>query len=256
MLAVLENRDYIQTRSPMRAPRSHLSLIDVDPELAAAIGDLDRERARRTLVARVHRLPVGPVDVRALGLAASTFALLVVRGALLYEARAADGRMVDFVTRGDLLLPFFPVPERTRGQMQLTATEPVLFAALDQRFVQTAAVWPELMVVVQRRLSEQQLRIALHGAICQLPNAEQRVMAMLWHLADRIGIVTADGIVLARPLSHRTIAELIGARRPTVSFALRTLRERGHLRRREDGSWLLSPHADPRAGFDELVAQA
>jgi DNA-binding transcriptional ArsR family regulator len=243
------DNDYI------RASPAAISLVDVDPDFAAAIADPDRGRARRTLVARLHHLPPGPVNLRALGLPESTFALLVLRGAVLYEARAAAGRMVEFVLRGDLLLPHAPGPEHGLGRASLTATDAVLLAGLDQRFVQTAAVWPGLMVAVQRRLSEQLHRIALHGAICQLPNAEQRLMAMLWHLADRIGIVTVDGIVLARPLSHQTLAVLIGARRPTVSLALRSLRERGHLRRRDDGSWLLPRHLAGEESFDELIAR-
>jgi CRP-like cAMP-binding protein len=77
--------------------------------------------------------------------------------------------------------------------VSVTASEEVLLAALDHRFIRAAAVWPELMLIIQRRLSEQQHRLALHGAICQLPRVEQRLMALIWHLTDRFGKVTAKG---------------------------------------------------------------
>jgi len=80
----------------------------------------------------------------------------------------------------------------------VTATEDVLLAALDQRFIQAAATWPQLMIIIQRRLAEQQHRLAVHGAICQLPRVEQRLIALLWYLADRFGRVTPEGVVQAQ----------------------------------------------------------
>jgi hypothetical protein len=40
-------------------------------------------------------------------------------------------------------------------------------------------------------------------------------------------------------LTHELIGQLVGAKRPTVSLALRELDERGTVYRRSDGSWLL-----------------
>ena len=41
-------------------------------------------------------------------------------------------------------------------------------------------------------------------------------------------------------LSHQTLADLIGARRPTVTVALRELAERELVRRGESGEWILA----------------
>jgi Crp-like helix-turn-helix protein len=41
-------------------------------------------------------------------------------------------------------------------------------------------------------------------------------------------------------LTHATLGRLIGARRPTVSLALKDLASRGLLERRSDGAWILS----------------
>jgi DNA-binding transcriptional MocR family regulator len=44
-------------------------------------------------------------------------------------------------------------------------------------------------------------------------------------------------------LTHRMLAELVGARRPTVTTALGQLEERGALTRRPPDEWLL--HGEP-----------
>jgi hypothetical protein len=78
-------------------------------------------------------------------------------------------------------------------------------------------------------------------AICQLPRVEQRVLALLWHLAERFGRMAPDGVVLDLRLKHRLIGELVGAQRPTISLALATLLEEGLVRRRPGGALLLDP---------------
>jgi CRP-like cAMP-binding protein len=52
--------------------------------------------------------------------------------------------------------------------------------------------------------------------------------------------VSAEGIVLSLPLTQEQLGRLVGARRPTVSLALRSLRERGVVRRGQADEWILS----------------
>ena len=92
------------------------------------------------------------------------------------------------------------------------------------------------------RLCERAQRLAVSQAICQLNGVDRRLLALFWQLAERWGKVVADGVSVTLPLPHRLIAELVGARRPTVSTALGQLADRGLLTR--DGeTWLL--HGDP-----------
>jgi hypothetical protein len=49
------------------------------------------------------------------------------------------------------------------------------------------------------------------------------------------------------------LARLTGSRRPTVSLAVKRLRESGHLDRRDNGAWLLRD-VPARVIFDELPA--
>ena len=55
--------------------------------------------------------------------------------------------------------------------------------------------------------------------------------------------MTTEGIALRLPLTHRLLAELIGARRPTVTTAVGQLESRGALSRRPRDEWLL--HGSP-----------
>jgi CRP-like cAMP-binding protein len=64
-----------------------------------------------------------------------------------------------------------------------------------------------------------------------------RLLAYLWHLASSFGVVTSAGVRLDLPLTHALLAELIGARRPTVTTAFGTLSVDGRLER--DGRSIL-----------------
>ncbi len=241
---------------PLR-PRSRVTvaLTKFQPELLEAVDRPDRARAGRALLASGYRFRPGPVDLAAGGWPESTFALLVLRGSLVHQTTAVSGRMIAFLSAGDLLMPFSPDPYELPGRVSVTATEDVLLAALDQGFIRAAAVWPKLMIVIQQRLSEQHHRLALHGAICQLPRVEQRLMALMWHLAERFGKVTADGIIITQPLNHQTLGYLIGARRPTVTLALKALRERDYLHRRADGIWLLHNRRSACHSLEDLIEE-
>jgi hypothetical protein len=51
--------------------------------------------------------------------------------------------------------------------------------------------------------------------------------------------VTSNGTVVPLNLSHRVIAQLVGARRPTVSTAMAELARSGAIQRLDSGGWLL-----------------
>ncbi len=118
-----------------------------------------------------------------------------------------------------------------------------MFAVLDRRFLQAAARWPQLMVEILRRLNAQEHRIAVTGAICQLPRVEDRIVSLLRHFGGRVGNIGPDGLRVPLPLTHRALGDLVGARRPTVSIALSNLSGEGQLSRLDDGTWLVAASA-------------
>jgi CRP/FNR family transcriptional regulator, cyclic AMP receptor protein len=231
---------------------SRIALLRMDPALAAAIPAGERPRVVRALTASCHSYPPGPVDVCGTQLPPATIGVLVIDGSLIQQTGVGGGTMTELVLGGDVLLPWQPSPTAPESVVRFAAVEDVRLAFLDHCFIKAAARWPELLAVTHRRLCDQKHRVAIQGAICQLPRVDQRLMAIMWHLAARIGKVTADGTVVPRRLTHDALGILVGARRPTVSIAVKSLHEGGHLIRRDDGTWLIPGAAD--ASFNDLVS--
>jgi hypothetical protein len=236
------------------APRhSRVSLLRSDPDLSDAIPAADLSRAQRVLSVPTVSFESGLIDLSAVSLPATTFALLVIEGTLTQAADLSDRAMIELLLEGDVLWPWPPAPTAPATRVRVTSLDRVTLAVLDAQFIKAAALWPGLMISFHRRLNDQRHRLAVHGAICQLPRVEQRVMAIMWHLAARTGTVRAEGTELALPFTHEALAHLTGSRRPTVSLAIKRLRELGYLDRRSDGAWLL-PHVPENAVFEDLIA--
>jgi hypothetical protein len=124
---------------------------------------------------------------------------------------------------------------------------------LDDRVLLAARRYPRLIAGLHIRMGEQYQRLAAHLVICQLPRVEDRVLSMMWLLAESWGRVTISGTILPITLTHDAVGEMIGARRPTVTLALRELADRGALFR-QDGGWLLLEPAPGLFGMTPLSA--
>jgi CRP-like cAMP-binding protein len=81
--------------------------------------------------------------------------------------------------------------------------------------------------------------LAFHLAVCGLRRIDDRLLSVLWHFADRWGTVTPDGVRLDLRLTHELLASVTGARRPSVTTALRRLGELGYVRSLPRSRWLL-----------------
>jgi CRP-like cAMP-binding protein len=80
--------------------------------------------------------------------------------------------------------------------------------------------------------------LAVNMAIVNQPRVDVRLHMLLWQLAGRWGRVRSDATVLPVRLTHAVLADLVAARRPTVSSALSDLARRGLVINRTD-RWLL-----------------
>ena len=112
-----------------------------------------------------------------------------------------------------------------------TATVPSRIALLDDRFLLAARRWPRLVSAMFELLGEQRDRLMMQLVIAEQPRVEDRLLMLFWQLADRFGRVTREGITIQLALTHEALGRLIGARRPTVTLALRMLGERGAIER-------------------------
>jgi CRP/FNR family transcriptional regulator, cyclic AMP receptor protein len=223
-------------------PSEAVRLLEADPDLGALLSPTRRADAERDLVVRTHRLSVGPWDVARLTAASQDHVgLLILEGVLSRELVVADHVSAELLGPGDLVRPWqggsraslLPVDALWSVLSSLTV------AVLDRRFAAEAARYPEITAVLFDRLSERSVRLATTQAISQLTRVDRRLKALFWHLAERWGRVSGEGVVVPLALTHRILGQLVGARRPTVSTALSELAEREELVRRADGSWLL-----------------
>jgi hypothetical protein len=125
------------------------------------------------------------------------------------------------------------------AEVGLVVSERARLAVLDERFIAAVRRWPVLLLTLHERLRVQQRRLAVHSAIGKLRRVEDRVLALLWHLAERWGRVGPNGVVVPLALTHETLGRLAGAERPTVTLALGELARSGAVTRRDDGSFVL-----------------
>lgn len=221
------------------APRAFLSLLDVDPDLAEGIPRADLAMARRALARAVQRLPSGGFDATGVITGEGAFGLLVAEGAVVRELEVAGRACTEILGPGDVIgVPvedaLLPVP------VAWHTLRPAAVIVLDARFTMAARRWPSLGVNLHTRLLEQAHRSAVHAGIAQLPRVERRVLALLWHLAERWGRVTSFGVEVDLPLTHEAMGRLVGAQRPTVSLALADLARDGVLTRTVRRTWLLT----------------
>jgi CRP-like cAMP-binding protein len=209
-------------------------LLDVDPELGQDLGEEAAAQALRRAVLRLAMLPAGPLDP---DLAGSR--LLVLDGAVLRETVLGAHVAAELLGPGDVVGGSGTGDSVVAGVARWTVHTPGSAAVLDERMAAVARHWPQVGLRLQDRVAAQGARTATLAAITQLPRVELRVAALLWHLAERWGRVTPDGVVLPLRLTHRTLGQLIGARRPTVTLAVGQLVADGTIDDPASGRWLL-----------------
>jgi CRP/FNR family cyclic AMP-dependent transcriptional regulator len=220
-----------------------IALLDADPDLGRL---LDGERladARLRLVVRQHVVAAGPWDGERLRDAGPEHVgLFVLDGLITRELALADNVSAELLGPGDVLRPWQAEgPERlVPFGVRWSMLTPARLAVLDRRFAVALAQHPEINAMLIDRLAERAQRLSVMQAISQLNGVDRRLLTLFWHLAERWGRVTPGGVAVSAPIPHRVVAQLVGARRPTVSTALSQLATRGELVRRPDGTWLLT----------------
>ena len=227
-----------------------INLLDADPDLGDALEREELEQAQPYLVTRVGRAEVGPWDApRAHVPEPADLGLLVLEGLAVRELDVAGRHATELLGEGDLLRPWDPQESgplpATRVSWRVLA--PLRFAILDGRFTLVAGRWPALMAAVMARAVRRSRVLTYNLAVSQITGVETRVLLALWALAQRWGHVRPDGVVLDLRVTHETLAKLVGARRPTVTTALRVLQADNRITQERPGRWILhgSPPGEP-----------
>jgi CRP/FNR family cyclic AMP-dependent transcriptional regulator len=227
-------------------------LLEADPNLGRALDAAEFEHARRRLIARVETIPAGTrLGSWGRAEASQLFGLMIVSGLLLRQLAIGRSRSAELLGFPDIIRPWdhdgglsLPIEAEVRWE----ALGPSSVAILDGAFLQRAAAWPSVLAALGGYAVMRAQSLAVHQAIANLNRIEDRLILLFWHLADRWGRVSREGVVLELPLTHDLLAQLAGAQRPSVTTALGQLRARGLVERRADRTWLLDPDAIPDTG--------
>lgn len=211
------------------------------PELAECIPSQRRERAIAECVAPELHLAPGSWQVEPSLAPEGTVGLLVLSG-LLIRLVGVDGRRgAELLGEGDLLRPWQPEPDDSTLPLRSawSVVEPTRLAVLDERFMISASRYPELIGGLLAIAIERTRNFAVQLAIIHQARVDIRLHMLLWHLASRWGRVRTDATVLPLRLTHTVLADLVAARRPTVTSALSRLARLGLVH--FDGEvWVLS----------------
>ena len=217
-------------------------LLDVEPDLGRYLTAADAE-ALDGLPVPVVELGLGDLDLAQALAAHHAFAGIVLDGLLVRRIAVGEDSTLILMGPGDFVAAGLGAQSILVTARGWRVSAPTLIALLERRFLLGTHRAPRLVAGLHARTIEQAERVAVQLAICQLPRVEERILALLWHLAECWGQVTADGTALRLHLTHETIGGLVGARRSTVTLALGQLREEGAIRREEQGLLLLKAPA-------------
>ena len=224
---------------PLSIAGRRIRLLEADEAL---LPDAD-ERARRQLTAPLMRIRRGSWTVPdALREQREQWlGLLIVDGLMIRTVRVSELECCELLGPGDVIRPWdgdddlAPLTSDVSWRM----IEETRVAVLDDAFARLACRWPAVLSELMERSLRRSRSLAVQLAIAQARRADVRLMALFWHLADRWGRVTGDGVVVELDLTHGLLSRLTSLRRPTVSVTLKELRETGELIRISKSCWLL-----------------
>lgn len=211
-----------------------------DRELAEAVSAERRDEALEHCTASEVRVPSG-VGVSENPPLHNGVGILVLNG-LMIRRVGIDGRFgAELLGEGDLLRPWQWETDSPTLPLETawTILEPARLALLDQDFARHClGRYPELISPLVGRAMQRVRNLAVNMAIVHQARVDVRLHMLFWHLAGRWGRVRSEGTVLRMRLTHAVLADLVAARRPTVTSAISELVRAGLVRTSGD-EWVL-----------------
>ena len=229
-------------------------LLVEDPDLGRSLDPRRAREASQRLLVRALDVPRGrwQPDL-SFGGGQTPMGLLILDGMVVREATVGHHPSAELLGPGDLIRAWEePDAEillpRTVEWTSLTSAR---IAVIDHAFAMRAAQWPEVFAGLIERAGRRAERLQVMQAIAHLTRVDDRLLALMWVLAERWGRVIPEGVLVALRLPHRTLAAMVGARRPSVTTALGQLMSRGELARRPDGGYVLTGQPPEGGGADD-----
>lgn len=239
------------------AVRKVVNVLEIEPSFVGGLDASAAAAARRVAITRCETLAPGPWEKHHYCGKdhAGDFGLLVVEGLMSRRVEVGGQECTELLGSGDLIRPWDDPDElaSTPAVTRWTVLERTTVALIDERFVGRICPWPPVLAAIAKRMMERTQALAFHLAVCHMTRVDERLLVVLWHLADRWGRVTSEGVVLPLPLTHDMLAQIVGARRPTVTTALQELSGRAVIVRNADRNWLL--RGEPPRELHDIRAQ-
>lgn len=199
----------------------------------------------RSLSARIAHLSPGGTDLESLtGGGDGWLGLLMLQGVLIAETEAGRARVGWAVGEDDLIRPWDLVECPLTRQASWRALTPTKLALLDPAFASQLRSVPALAAVLVERTARTTRWLLAKSLVLSSPVVEERLLLLFALLAERWGRVTSYGVRLDLPVTHELLAVLCGARRPSVTLALRSLTRQELVARGTDGRWILRRDLD------------
>jgi CRP-like cAMP-binding protein len=221
---------------------SRHEVLVADPELCRGLNTIEVREARvRCTAPRLHLDPSTWARGQTEAWVRGDALFLILDGFALRRATHSGQHAVEVLGEGDVLSTI--TAEASQHEVRvLTRTT---LAHLDRRFMENAARWPEVGFNLADRATRRARELAVPLALMHLQRLDERVHLMLWHLAVRWGKVTVDGVWIPFRLSHQDLADIVGARRPSITAAMRVLQNAGTLFESATGRLIVQ---EPAAG--------
>jgi CRP/FNR family transcriptional regulator, cyclic AMP receptor protein len=165
----------------------------------------------------------------------------VLDGLIARHMRFGGVGSTELLGPGDLIRPWRRTTSRTNvTEMRWQVLSPARLCVLDREFALRVRPWPEIISVLLDRGSHRADSLLLQAALRQAVRVEDRLLLALWHFADRWGEETDEGWEIRLPkLTGEVLANIVGARRQSVSTALGQLADRRAISRGAYGHWTL-----------------
>ncbi len=233
-------------------PSSPVRIFEEDQSLRyllAAVSRAPAEAASRVL-APGWELERGRWDPDSNPIRDPSSRLLILEGLFLAQVQVCGRVSAELLGAGDLFGSAEPEAEgdpTVASSRTWRVLEPGRIAVLDSQLLGKLASVPAVATDLYARTERRFRSLNIRLAIAQEPRLAMRLHLLFWHLADRWGRSSADGVVIPLTLSHEVLASCVSAHRTSVVAALGRLQQAGAVQRCSNGHWLLheAPSAAP-----------
>jgi CRP/FNR family transcriptional regulator, cyclic AMP receptor protein len=234
-------------RSSRIPSTDRIPLLDARLELTRHLSADERAELAGISLPLVSVSP-GPLDLGKVLSERNAFGATVFDGIVMASLHVGEQVGTHLLGPADLLAPGSEVWPAWLAEVNLRAASPVKLGLLGNDLLAAVYRWPRIVQGLYAAMGDQLRRLTAQLVICQLPRVEDRIVAMLWLLAESWGQVTPGGVRVPLALTHETLGALVGSRRPTVSLALRKLTDEGALVPQDSGWLLLKAAPGPEKG--------